>query len=237
MDLAALHLPERVPDRVVGPDRHEVGRHEVGDPEVLDLVPLHGGPAAGKASIAAERIRKFFRSPRPDNEDEVNSARSEARRDSADPPEPFLDPRHFRATMAFRFEADLAEPLCAWLRAAGFRVCVEVPIVSRRADLFAWRGENVTAIEMKLHDWAEALHQAVAYQLAADWTWVAMPLAAASRAYRERWRFEAERVGLLAVDDRGKVRTPISAGRSPRLLPFVQDKILATWREPKVGDD
>jgi len=93
--------------------------------------------------------------------------------------------------MAFRFEADLAEPLCAWLRAAGFRVCVEVPIVSRRADLFAWRGENVTAIEMKLHDWAEALHQAVAYQLAADWTWVAMPLAAASRAYRERWRFEA----------------------------------------------
>src|SRR5881398_1528450 len=85
--------------------------------------------------------------------------------------------------------------------------------------------------------WAEALHQAVAYQLAADWTWVAMPLAAASRAYRERWRFEAERVGLLAVDDRGKVRTPISAGRSPRLLPFVQDKILATWRESKVGDD
>src|SRR5213592_3149086 len=98
-------------------------------------------------------------------------------------------------------------------------------------------GENVTAIEMKLHDWAEALHQAVAYQLAADWTWVVMPLAAASRAYRERWRFEAERVGLLAVDDRGKVRTPISAGRTPRLLPFVQDKILATWREPKVGDD
>src|SRR5437762_14016240 len=78
--------------------------------------------------------------------------------------------------MAFRFEADLAEPLCAWLRAAGFCVRVEVPIVRRRADLFAWRGENVTAIEMKLHDWAEALHQAVAYQLAADWTWVAMPL-------------------------------------------------------------
>ena len=138
--------------------------------------------------------------------------------------------------MAFRFEADLAEPLCAWLRAAGFCVRVEVPIVRRRADLFAWRGENVTAIEMKLHDWAEALRQAVAYQLAADWTWVAMPLAAASRAYRERWRFEAERVGLLAVDDQGKVRTPISAGRSPRLLPFVQEKILETWREPEIGD-
>src|SRR5207253_7616060 len=91
--------------------------------------------------------------------------------------------------MAFRFEADLAEPLCAWLRAAGFCVRVEVPIVRRRADLFAWRGEHVTAIEMKLHDWAEALRQAVAYQLAADSTWVAMPLAAASRAYRRRRRF------------------------------------------------
>src|SRR5439155_1333647 len=95
VDITGLHLPEGVPDGLVGPDRQEVGRHEVGNPEVLDLVPLHGGPAAGKASIAAERIRKFFRSPRPDNEDEVDSARSEARRDSADPPEPFLDPRHF----------------------------------------------------------------------------------------------------------------------------------------------
>lgn len=132
--------------------------------------------------------------------------------------------------MAFRSEVELVEPLAAWLEAAGFSVRLEVPIVRRRADLLAWRGDDVTAIEMKLQNWAEALHQAVAYQLAADWTWVAMPLAAASRAYRERWRFEAEHVGLLAVDDAGVVRIPISAGRSPRLLPFVQEKILEAWR-------
>ena len=101
VDITGLHLPEGVPDGLVGPDRQEVGRHEVGNPEVLDLVPLHGGPAAGKASIAAERIRKFFRSPRPDKDDEVDSARSEARRDSADPPEPFLDPRHFERRWPF----------------------------------------------------------------------------------------------------------------------------------------
>src|SRR5437667_7657932 len=46
-------------------------------------------------------VVKFFRSPRPDNEDEVDSARSEARRDSADPPEPFLDPRHFERRWPF----------------------------------------------------------------------------------------------------------------------------------------
>src|SRR5205807_9231627 len=84
-----------------GAEGQEVGRREVGKPEVLDLVRLQGGPAAGKASIAAERIRKFLRSPRRDKDDEVDSARSEARRDSADPPEPFLDPRHFERRWPF----------------------------------------------------------------------------------------------------------------------------------------
>jgi hypothetical protein len=77
-----------------------------------------------------------------------------------------------------------------------------------------------------MHDWRGALRQALAYQLAADRAWVAMPLAAASRAYRNRWRFEAEKVGLLAIDDQGGVRVPIPAGDSPRLLPFLQTKIL-----------
>src|SRR5437667_39452 len=54
---------------------------------------------------------------------------------------------------------------------------------------------------------------------------------AASRAYHERWRFEAERVGLLAIDERGGVRAPIPARPSPRLLPFVQEQILDWWRD------
>lgn len=77
-----------------------------------------------------------------------------------------------------------------------------------------------------MRDWREALRQATAYQLAANRVWVAMPLAGASSAYRERWRFEAEQVGLLAVDDRGQVRVPIAAGPSPRLLPFLRERVL-----------
>ena len=88
----------------------------------------------------------------------------------------------------------------------------------------------MTAIEMKMDRWGEALRQAIAYQLAADRVWVAMPLAAASRPYRQRWIFEAEGVGLLAVDDRGTVRSPIQAAPSPRLLPFLQEKVLESWR-------
>jgi len=107
--------------------------------------------------------------------------------------------------VAFRLETELVEPLKAWLQHAGFQVCTEVPILHRRADLLGVRGEDVTAIEVKMHQWDQALRQATAYQLAANQCWVAMPLGSASRAYRERWRFEVEAVGLLAVDDVGRV--------------------------------
>src|SRR3989442_2338421 len=79
---------------------------------------------------------------------------------------------------------------------------------------------------MKTHRWAEALRQAIAYQPAADRVWVAVPLGAACRAYRQRWTFLSEGVGLLAVDDQGRVRSPILAAPSPRLLPFVREKVL-----------
>jgi hypothetical protein len=130
--------------------------------------------------------------------------------------------------VAFRLESDLREPVATWLHHSGFDVQMEVPILGRRADLVGSRGPTVMAIEMKMYRWAEALHQAVAYQIAADRAWVAMPLAAAARAYRERWSFEAEGVGLLAVDDGGRVRTPILAAPSPRLLPFLREKVLET---------
>src|SRR2546422_11515785 len=57
-----------------------------------------------------------------------------------------------------------------------------------------------------------------------------MPLDAACRAYRQRWNFQSEGVGLLAVDDRGLVRSPILAAPSPRLLPYVREKVLKWCR-------
>ena len=137
--------------------------------------------------------------------------------------------RSFKEPVPFRFESDLRPPISAWLRAAGFNVLAEVPILGRRADLVGSREDSVAAIEMKMRRWAVALRQAIAYQLAADRVWVAMPLAAAHTAYRERWAFEAEGVGLLVVDDAGGVRSPILAAPSPRLLPFLRDKILEDW--------
>ena len=117
--------------------------------------------------------------------------------------------------------------MAAWLEARGYRVRAEVPIGGRWADLVGANEERVVAVELKLQDWRAAIRQATAYQVGADRAWVAMPLAAASRAYRERWRFESEGVGLLAVDDAGRVRIPIPAAPSPRLLPFLRDGVRA----------
>ena|GEM_PF-1988138 len=138
--------------------------------------------------------------------------------------------------MGFRLEAELAGPIVRWLEEAGFRVRIEVPILGRRADLLGVNDSSVTAIEMKMHNWTKALRQAMAYQLAADQSWVAMPLAAASHVYRQRWHFEAEKVGLLAIDDGGGVRVAIPAGPSPRLLPFLMEKIRSV-QEPERSAD
>lgn len=127
---------------------------------------------------------------------------------------------------SFTLEAQLAPPITAWLESSGYRVRTEVPILGRRADLVGV-GHDVVAVELKLRDWSEALRQAVAYQLAADRVWIGMPLASASAAYRHRWELEAEGIGLLVVDDPGRVRMPVEARPSPRLLPFLRQRAQA----------
>lgn len=129
------------------------------------------------------------------------------------------------SAVPFHLEREMSGPVAEWLSDAGFVVALEVSVAGRRADLVGWRGDRVAAIETKLEAWPEALRQAIAYQVGADWTWVAMPLAAAARAYRHRWRFEAEGVGLLAVDDARRVRIAVPAAASPRLLPFARDRV------------
>lgn len=132
--------------------------------------------------------------------------------------------------MVVRLESDLRGPVVTWLEEAGFQVQIEVPILWRRADVVGSREGSLTAVEMKLHHWRVALRQAMAYQLAADCVWVAMPLGPALQAYRQRWKFEAEGIGLIAVDDMGRVRCPIVTRPSPRLLPFLRARVLEDLR-------
>ena len=101
----------------------------------------------------------------------------------------------------------------------------EVEIAGRWADLVAVSDEEVVAVELKLRAWREAIRQAIAYQLGADRSFVALPLARAQDAHRHRFAFEREGVGLLAVDASARVRTVLPAASSPRRMPFIADDL------------
>lgn len=121
-------------------------------------------------------------------------------------------------------EADLLAPLVRHFAASGFRSIPEVTVAGRRADLVAVSEDGLVAVELKVSHWRQALRQAVAYQVWAPLSYVALPFPRALRVSRHRERFEAEGVGLLAVlgDD---VRTFLPATPSPRLFPALSDHV------------
>ncbi|MFQ6128018.1 MAG: hypothetical protein ACE5QW_03855 [Thermoplasmata archaeon] len=100
-------------------------------------------------------------------------------------------------------------------------------MVNRWVDLIAV-GNNgrIIAVELKLENWREAIRQAVAYQLGADFSVVVMPLGKAIDAYRNRYYFRKEGVGLFGV----RVRTPevrvlIEPEPSTRVMPSIRDNL------------
>ncbi len=128
--------------------------------------------------------------------------------------------------MAF-LERDLAPPVATHFLDLGYDVAAEVEIAGRWADLVAAGSEDVVAVELKLRDWRGAVRQAMAYQLAADRAFVALPLWRAQEAFRSRHAFEREGIGLLAVDPGGGVRTVLAPGPSPRRMPPLTDAVRA----------
>jgi hypothetical protein len=113
----------------------------------------------------------------------------------------------------------------------GYRTFLEVRMINRWVDLLAVGSSRVVAVELKLENWREAIRQAVAYQLGADFSVVGMPLGKAIDAYRNRYYFRREGVGLLGV----RVRTPevrvlIEPERSTRMMPCVRDNLFDVIR-------
>lgn len=128
-------------------------------------------------------------------------------------------------------EADLLPPLVRHFERLGWRTFPEVKVAGRRADLVALSADALVAVEAKLARWRQAVRQAVAYQVWAARAYVALPFPRAIRAVRDRPRFEAEGIGLLAVLD-GDVRTFWPAAPSPRLFPALSDFVRARLAAP-----
>jgi hypothetical protein len=122
-------------------------------------------------------------------------------------------------------ELDLFPPVAAHFLGLGYEVFSEVEIAGRWADLVATGPEEVVAVELKVRDWRRAVRQSMAYQLAADRAFVALPLFRAQEAYRSRYAFEREGIGLLAVDAQGVVRTVLPPLPSPRRMPPLTEAV------------
>jgi len=111
---------------------------------------------------------------------------------------------------AFRREVDMYRPLLRLFSQAGLAVA-EVPFFGKRIDLLFGTPSllRLYAVETKLHDWRSAFKQAALNQLAAQSSYIAVPLALATRlAEKEADLFRRYDVGLVGVGEAAKILIP-----------------------------
>jgi len=122
-------------------------------------------------------------------------------------------------------EKALAPAIASHFISMGYNVVPEIELGGRRADLLAVDDSELVAIELKIREWRLAIRQTMAYQLAADRAFVALPLQYAHGAHRARHLFDREGIGLLAVGPGDDVRTVLEAAPSPRRLPALTESV------------
>lgn len=156
-------------------------------------------------------------------------------------------------------EEDLRDPVADALRDQGYSVRHEVWINGRIADLYAFDDEGTTlAVELKLTDWQKASVQAMAYQLGALYTYVALPMQVIPRVVRNADMLKRHNIGLIGVarpetdvpgfqtadqaavegdppapTDDPEVRIIFEAAASDRYLGFLAEKIVRDAKRPK----
>lgn len=104
----------------------------------------------------------------------------------------------------FTQESEVVEVLLAFLEREGYRVREEVPTLGQSADIVATRGRWVTVIEVKRHDWRNAIRQCMAHAQVADFVCIAIGTQSVSdRAVNE---IAAYGYGLLHCGAKGECR-------------------------------
>ncbi|MGQ0536197.1 MAG: hypothetical protein ACT4PT_09005 [Methanobacteriota archaeon] len=135
------------------------------------------------------------------------------------------------------FEEELRFPVRAHFERQGYEVRDEVKIHTRVCDLFCV-GRDLVAVELKLSSWRAAARQALAYQLGANRSYIAVPRVTAARVLRDVDAFRRAGVGVLTVDplDAMAVRELLPATDSDRFLPYLGDALregeggVVAWR-------
>lgn len=100
------------------------------------------------------------------------------------------------AAVRFNSERALALAVVSWLeKSADIILSCEAPVLGRSVDVALCVADELHTIELKLHDWRQALRQAVDHQLAADFSYICMPQRRVTPAMRSA--FADTGIGLL----------------------------------------
>ena len=76
----------------------------------------------------------------------------------------------------FYLELELIKPVSDYFKKQGYKLKHEIKIGFCRADLLAFKKDEVIAVELKLKDWKKAIVQAKNYKLAVDYVYLVVPL-------------------------------------------------------------
>ena len=126
----------------------------------------------------------------------------------------------------FYRECELVKPVYDYFKNQDYKIRREVRIGYCRADLVAFKQEEVVAIELKLNDWKKGLIQAKNYQLGADFVYLAVPLLKSYGILRKaEYYIKKEGIGLLIVTENNcEVRKIIDAKPSKKKIAGIKLK-------------
>jgi len=138
----------------------------------------------------------------------------------------------------FYLELELTKPVSDYFRNHGYLVKNEIKIGYCRADLVAFKREEVVAIELKLNDWKKGLIQAKNYQLGADFVYLAVPLLKSYSILRKaEYYIKKEGIGFLIVTENNcEVRKIIDAKPSKKKIASIRLKKRKTSKKTSKND-
>ena len=103
----------------------------------------------------------------------------------------------------FYLELELFKPVYDYFKKKGYTVRGEIKIGFCRADLVAFKDEEVVAVELKMRNWKKAITQAKNYQLGSDYVYIAVPLFRSYSILRKaEYILKKEGIGLLIINEK-----------------------------------
>lgn len=126
-------------------------------------------------------------------------------------------------------ERSLRRPVHDFFNQRGYSVSDEIALFARRIDIVATRRREVIAVELKLHDWREALDQARLNLRVSNYSYVALQEPSAGFSGRVLAQFIQYGVGLLCINSAAyEVLRPV---RSHVIQPSLRKGFLTRLRE------